>query len=36
MGMPKSLTRMLWFIGLWIASVAFLGLVAYLIKLVIL
>lgn len=36
--MPKStlLSRLLWFAGLWFASVVILGLVAYAIKLVLL
>ena len=32
---PSSTKRILWFVGIWLASVAFLGVVAYAIKLVI-
>ena len=32
---PSSTKRILWFVGIWLASVAFLGVVAFAIKLVI-
>ena len=32
---PSRTKRILWFVGIWLASVAFLGVVAYAIKLVI-
>ena len=31
---PSRAKRILWFVGIWLASVAFLGVVAYAIKLV--
>ena len=33
-GLPSTTRRIAWFVGLWLASVAMLGLVAVLIKLV--
>lgn len=35
MSRSNNLTRIAWFVGLWLASVATLGIVAFLIKLVI-
>ena len=32
--MPAALSRVLWFVGIWVASVAALGFVAYAIRLV--
>ena len=36
MPMPRTLRRMMWFVGLWLASVAALGVVAYAIRSVLL
>lgn len=32
--MPRKLSRIAWFAGLWLASVSTLGVIAYVIKLV--
>lgn len=36
MALPKTATRLLWFVGLWIAGVAVVASVAYAIRLVLL
>lgn len=35
MGRSNRVTRLMWFVGLWLASVAVLGSVAFIIRLVI-
>ncbi len=32
MSKPKALSRLLWFVGIWLASVAALGIVAFAIR----